>query len=150
MTFTSSLRFLYIFDPSGLLCGGYAMLGEMHYSSWWFLCVEQVEDLTPEKYASAFSQMIFAWVDPLMRAGWKKQLYPADLWSLQVNFSQSDFSKGQLISKSLDVILWHFTFSKKTNERRLTLLRNNSWSQKKQIRLFVFLKNLGLEILLSN
>ena len=73
------------------------MLGEMHYSSWWFLCVEQVEDLTPEKYASAFSQMIFAWVDPLMRAGWKKQLYPADLWSLQVNFSQSDFSKAEKI-----------------------------------------------------
>ena len=41
-----------------------------------------MEDLTPEKYASAFSQMIFAWVDPLMRVGWKKQLYPADLWSL--------------------------------------------------------------------
>ena len=41
-----------------------------------------MEDLTPEKYASAFSQMIFAWVDPLMRLGWKKQLYTADLWSL--------------------------------------------------------------------
>jgi len=43
----------------------------------------QAEDLTPEKYASAFSQMIFAWVDPLMRLGWKKQLSPSqDLWSL--------------------------------------------------------------------
>lgn len=41
-----------------------------------------MEDLTPEKYASAFSQMIFAWLDPLMRMGWKKQLYPGDLWSL--------------------------------------------------------------------
>ena len=85
------------YNNSVLARVGYAMLGEMHYSSWWFLCVEQVEDLTPEKYASAFSQMIFAWVDPLMRAGWKKQLYPADLWSLQVNFSQSDFSKVEKI-----------------------------------------------------
>ena len=89
-------RFVYRADP--IFSEGFdAMLGEMHYSSWWFLCVEQVEDLTPEKYASAFSQMIFAWVDPLMRAGWKKQLYPADLWSLQVNFSQSDFSKVEKI-----------------------------------------------------
>ena len=94
------------YNNSVLARVGYAMLGEMHYSSWWFLCVEQVEDLTPEKYASAFSQMIFAWVDPLMRAGWKKQLYPADLWSLQVNFSQSDFSKAEKISEdSLDSIL---------------------------------------------
>ena len=40
-------------------------------------------------------------------------------------------------------------FSKKTNERRLTLLGNNSSSQKKQISLFVFLENLRLDKLLS-
>ena len=39
-------------------------------------------------------------------------------------------------------------FSKKTNERRLTLLRNNSSSQKKEIRPFVFLENLRLGKLL--
>ena len=38
---------------------------------------------------------------------------------------------------------------KKPNEQRLTLLRNNSWSQKKLIRLFFFFENLRLDILLS-
>ena len=60
-------------------------------------CVEQVEDLTPEKYASAFSQMIFAWVDPLMQAGWKKQLYPKDLWNLQVNLFKNHFFLQNLL-----------------------------------------------------
>ena len=46
---------------------------------------DQIEDLTPEKYASAFSQMTFSWVDPLMRLGWKKQLFPSDLWTLKTN-----------------------------------------------------------------
>ena len=40
-------------------------------------------------------------------------------------------------------------FSKKTNGQRLTLLGNNSSSQKKQISLFVFLENLRLDKLLS-
>ena len=40
---------------------------------------DQIEDLTPEKYASAFSQMTFSWVDPLMKVGWKKQLFPSGI-----------------------------------------------------------------------
>ena len=50
-----------------------------------FFFSDQIEDLTPEKYASAFSQMTFSWVDPLMRMGWKKQLHPSDLWTLKTS-----------------------------------------------------------------
>ena len=44
---------------------------------------DQVDDLTPEKYASALSRLVFAWLDPLVVKGWKKQLGRSDLWSLQ-------------------------------------------------------------------
>ena len=40
-------------------------------------------------------------------------------------------TKDQLISKAWDHFLWKIRFSKKMNERRLTLLGNNSSSQKK-------------------
>ena len=59
--------------------------------------------------------------------------------------------KGQLISEGLFgvIVSKSRSFSKKTNEGRLTLLRNNSSSQKKEIRPFVFLENLRLGNLLS-
>ena len=44
---------------------------------------DQVDDLTPEKYASSFSQMVFGWVRPLMWMGWQKQIFPSDLWTLK-------------------------------------------------------------------
>jgi hypothetical protein len=42
-----------------------------------------LDDLTPEKYSSALSRLVFAWLDPLVAKGWKKQLDRSDLWSLQ-------------------------------------------------------------------
>jgi hypothetical protein len=44
---------------------------------------DQVDDLTPEKYCSALSKLVFAWLDPLVYRGWKKQLDRSDLWSLR-------------------------------------------------------------------
>ena len=61
----------------------------------------------------------------------------------------SKVAKGQLISKAWDDFLWKIRYSKKQQEQRLALLRNNSSSQKKQIRSFIFLENLRLDILLS-
>lgn len=48
-----------------------------------FFVPDQVDDLTPEKYASSFSQMVFGWVRPLMWMGWQKQIFPSDLWTLK-------------------------------------------------------------------
>jgi len=47
--------------------------------------LDQVDDLIPEKYASALSKLVFAWLDPLVIKGWKKQLDRTDLWSLQID-----------------------------------------------------------------
>ena len=44
---------------------------------------DQMDDLTPEKYSSALSKLVFAWLDPLIFKGWKKQLDRSDLWSLR-------------------------------------------------------------------
>ena len=58
--------------------------------------------------------------------------------------TNEDMVEGSMISEVIFIIvkghliLSSRSFSKKTNEGRLTLLRNNSSSQKKQIRLFVF------------
>jgi len=48
-----------------------------------YSCLDQLDDLTPEKYSSALSRLVFAWLDPLVAKGWKKQLDRSDLWSLQ-------------------------------------------------------------------
>ena len=44
--------------------------------------LEQVENLTPERFASFPSKMFFSWFDALTWKGWKKTLVPEDLWTL--------------------------------------------------------------------
>ena len=43
---------------------------------------EQVDNLTPERFASFPSKMFFTWFDGLIWKGWKKTLATEDLWSL--------------------------------------------------------------------
>ena len=43
---------------------------------------EQVENLTPERFASFPSKMFFTWFDGLIWKGWKKTLAIEDLWAL--------------------------------------------------------------------
>ena len=43
---------------------------------------EQVEKLTPERFASFPSKMFFTWFDGLIWKGWKKTLAIEDLWAL--------------------------------------------------------------------
>ncbi len=40
-------------------------------------------NVTTELYASHLSKLVFAWMEPLIRKGWKNQLNPSMLWSLQ-------------------------------------------------------------------
>ena len=44
--------------------------------------LDNVSNLTPEKYASFLSKTIFAWFDGLCIKGWKGQLTVKDLWTL--------------------------------------------------------------------
>jgi hypothetical protein len=39
-------------------------------------------NLTPEKYASFYSKLVFAWFDTLAIKGWKRTLKETDLWGL--------------------------------------------------------------------
>jgi hypothetical protein len=41
-----------------------------------------VVNLTPEKYASFYSKLVFAWFDTLAIKGWKNTLKETDLWGL--------------------------------------------------------------------
>jgi len=43
---------------------------------------EQVDNLTPERFASFPSRLFFSWFDKLTWKGWKKTLSTEDLWSL--------------------------------------------------------------------
>ena len=43
---------------------------------------DDVPNLTPEKYASFLSRILFAWFDRMNLAGWKRLLTYTDLWSL--------------------------------------------------------------------
>lgn len=43
---------------------------------------EQDENLTPERFASFPSKMLFSWFDGLIWKGWKRTLATEDLWSL--------------------------------------------------------------------
>ncbi len=40
-------------------------------------------NLTPEKYASFLSKIVFAWFDGISIKGWKRLLKDSDLWSLK-------------------------------------------------------------------
>ena len=60
---------------------------------------DQMDDLTPEKYSSALSKLVFAWLDPLIFKGWKKQLDRSDLWSLRQENRLDDEDKVRLTPK---------------------------------------------------
>ena len=47
------------------------------------LITDDVPNLTPEKYASFISRIVFGWFDAMNIAGWKRLLTYADLWSLR-------------------------------------------------------------------
>ena len=44
--------------------------------------LDQDENMTPEKYASHLSKIVFGWVDPLTWKGWRTTLDQSMLWSL--------------------------------------------------------------------
>eukprot|EP00095_Tigriopus_kingsejongensis_P007287 maker-scaffold313_size211302-snap-gene-0.9 protein:Tk07287 transcript:maker-scaffold313_size211302-snap-gene-0.9-mRNA-1 annotation:"multidrug resistance-associated protein 1 isoform x4" len=44
---------------------------------------DQLENITPERYASHISRMLFGWVDPLTWKGWKTTLDKSELWALK-------------------------------------------------------------------
>ena len=43
---------------------------------------DDTPNLTPEKYCSFFSRIVFFWFDPLAIKGWKSNLKESDLWGL--------------------------------------------------------------------
>ena len=43
---------------------------------------EQVDNLTPERFASFSSKMFFSWFDGLAWKGWRRTLTKEDLWNL--------------------------------------------------------------------
>ncbi len=40
--------------------------------------------MTPERYASYLSKLLFSWIDPLTRKGWKNTLKTEDMYSLMI------------------------------------------------------------------
>jgi hypothetical protein len=46
------------------------------------LLLDEATNLTPEKYASFPSRLVFAWFDTLAMKGWKRLLTYSDLWTL--------------------------------------------------------------------
>lgn len=59
---------------------------------------DQLDDLTPEKYSSALSKVVFGWMEPLIYRGWNKQLTKDDLWSL---INENRFRKNNDNFKSI-------------------------------------------------
>lgn len=49
---------------------------------------DQVDNVTPEKYASTLSRIVFSWMDSLAYKGWKTKLDPEMLWALEMQNRQ--------------------------------------------------------------
>ena len=49
-----------------------------------YVFVDDMENITPERYSSHISRMVFKWVDPLTIKGWKTQLTQDMLWALRI------------------------------------------------------------------
>ena len=85
---SAALLFLYCFadgKPKYINVDGtkYFYINNILYRAKCLLCTDQIDNVTPEKFASSLSRLVFAWMDALTYRGWKTKLEPEVLWGLQ-------------------------------------------------------------------